>query len=246
MNIVGWFADPAHWSGSAGVPVRLLEHLYYSGLAIVLGALIAVPVGAAVGHTGRGGFLVVGLANWLRSLPDLGLLILLVLLLSLNLVPLVLALLVLAVPPLLAGTYAGISNVDRAVVDAARGMGMRERDILFKAELPNALPLLLGGLRAATLQVVATTAIAAYVSYGGLGRYLIDGKAQHDYTQMAAGAVLIAVLALVVEGILAAVQRLVVSPGLRAAGEHRRTPGNRPLLAGGPDRSTHEMAGANR
>jgi osmoprotectant transport system permease protein len=178
------------------------------------------------------------MANWLRSLPDLGLLILLVLLLSLNLVPLILALLVLAVPPLLAGAYAGISNVDRAVVDAARGMGMREREILLKAELPNALPLLLGGLRAATLQVVATTAIAAYVSYGGLGRYLIDGKAQHDYTQMAAGAVLIAALALIVEGILATVQRVVVSPGLRVAGNRgrpRTEQGNRP---------THEMAGA--
>lgn len=248
MNLIGWFTDPTHWSGPAGVPVRLVEHLSYSALAVVIGVIVAVPIGAAVGHTGRGGFLIVGLANWLRSLPDLGLLILLVLLLSLNLVPLITALLVLAVPPLLAGTYSGISNVDRAVVDAARGMGMREREILLKAELPNALPLLLGGLRAATLQVVATTAIAAYVSYGGLGRYLIDGKAQHDYTQMAAGAVLIAALALVVEGILAGVQRLVVSPGLRVAGKGRRPsaePDNRPPPTEGPDRATHEMAGAN-
>ena len=252
MNIINWFADPRHWSGPAGVPVRLLEHLSYSALTVVIAVIIAVPIGAAVGHTGRGGFLIVGLANWLRSLPDLGLLILLVLLLSLNLVPLILALLVLAVPPLLAGTYAGISNVDRAVVDAARGMGMKEHEILLKAELPNALPLLLGGLRAATLQVIATTAIAAYVSYGGLGRYLIDGQAQHDYTQMAAGAVLIAVLALVVEGILAGVQRLVVSPGLRVAGKRSRTPDepNQPPPAAGTnlsndDLSNHEMAGAN-
>jgi osmoprotectant transport system permease protein len=248
MNIIGWFADPVHWSGPAGVPVRLLEHLYYSSVAIVIAVIIAVPVGAAVGHTGRGGFLIVGLANWLRSLPDLGLLILLVLLMSINLVPVTLALLVLAVPPLLAGTYAGISNVDPAVVDAARGMGMREREILLKAELPNALPLLLGGLRAATLQVVATTAIAAYVSYGGLGRYLIDGKAQHDYTQMAAGAALIAGLALIVEGLLAAVQQLVVSPGLRAAGKRERTPDDpakQAPPAQGPVLSTHKMAGVN-
>jgi len=257
VNIIGWFADPSHWSGATGIPARLLEHLSYSALAIVIGVVIAVPIGAAVGHTGRGGFLIVGLANWLRSLPDLGLLVVFVLLLSLNLVPLVLALLVLAVPPLLAGTYSGISNVDRAVVDAARGMGMREREILLKAELPNALPLLLGGLRAATLQVVATTAIAAYVSYGGLGRYLIDGKAQHDYPQMAAGAMLIAALALVVEGILATVQRLAVSPGLLVDERRRRPPAepggpplseplsDAPVSGEGQDRSTDEMAGAN-
>jgi osmoprotectant transport system permease protein len=215
--VLAWLLDPAHWSGTDGIPVRLLEQLYYSVLALVIGLVVAVPVGAYVGHTGRGGFLVVGVANWLRSLPDFGLLILFVLLIGINLVPVTAALLVLAVPPLLAGTYAGISNVDRSVVDAARGMGMRERDVLLKVELPNSLPLLIGGLRSAALQVIATTAIAAYVGYGGLGRYLIDGLHRHDYIQMVSGAVLIALLALAVEGVLAGLQRAVVSPGIRTA-----------------------------
>jgi osmoprotectant transport system permease protein len=244
MNLIGWFTDPSHWSGPDGIPIRVLEQLYYSALALVVAVVIAVPIGALVGHTGRGGFLIVGLANWLRSLPDFGLLILLVLLAGVHLVPVMVALLVLAIPPLLAGTYAGVSNVDRSVVDAARGVGMREREVLLQVELPNALPLLLGGLRAATLQVIATTAIAAYVGYGGLGRYLIDGLHRHIYVEMAAGAVLVAILALVVEGILAAVQHAVVSPGLRAAGARVRPPTeNEPPRSAPADRPTPEMAG---
>ncbi len=215
-EVVAWFADPAHWTGTKGVPNRLFEHLQYSGLALAIAIVIAVPIGALVGHTGRGGFLVVGAANALRSLPELGVLILLVYVAGIGLLPVTVALVLLAVPPLLAGTYAGVRNVDRSVVDAARGMGMHERDILLRVELPNALPLLIGGLRTATLQVIATTAIAAFVSLGGLGRFLIDGLGILDYTQMAAGAVLVAALALVVEAVLAGVQRLVVSPGLRS------------------------------
>ena len=141
---------------------------------------------------------------------------------GIGLLPVTIALVVLAVPPMLAGTYAGVRNVDRATVDAAQGMGMRDRDVLLKVELPNALPLIFGGLRAATLQVLATAAIAAYVALGGLGRYLIDGLAVSDYTQVIAGALLIAALALLVEGALAGVQRLVVSPGLQPARRARR------------------------
>ncbi len=221
-NVIAWFGDPANWSGSGGIPQRVLEHLTYTLLAVVIGALIAIPLGAWIGHTGRGGFGVVAFANGMRALPELGLLTLLVLLVGIGLLPVTLALVVLAVPPLLAGTYAGVRNVDRATVDAARGMGMRGREVLLKVELPNALPLIFGGLRAATLQVLATAAIAAYVALGGLGRYLIDGLAVSDYTQVIAGALLVAALALLVEGVLAAVQRLVVSPGLRPAGSARR------------------------
>jgi osmoprotectant transport system permease protein len=223
MNAVfSWLADPVHWSGPAGIPARLVEHLWYSVLALLLGAVIALPVGALVGHSRRGGFLIVGTANGLRALPELGLLTLLVLLMGIGLLPVTLALAVLAIPPLLAGTYSGVRNVDAGAVDAARGMGMREPQVLFKVELPNALPLVLGGLRGAALQVIATAAVAAYVSYGGLGRYLIDGLRTREYAQMAAGAVLVAVLALVVEGLLALLQRAVVSPGLRGGG--RRSP----------------------
>jgi osmoprotectant transport system permease protein len=215
-QLVDWFADPYHWRGFGGVPVRLGQHLEYSALALLLAAVVAVPLGAAVGHTRRGGFLVVGFANGLRALPELGLLTLLVLGVGIGLVPVVVALAVLGVPPLLAGTYAGIRNVDRGVVDAARGMGMREAQVLFKVELPNALPLMLSGLRAATLQVIATAVVAAYVSFGGLGRYLVDGLASGDGAQTAAGAVLVVLLALTVEGLLALAQRRLVPAGLRA------------------------------
>lgn len=227
-NLIGraleWLADPERWTGSGGVPLRLLEHLAYSGQALLVAAVIAVPLGVWVGHTGRGGFVLVGLANGLRALPELGLLTLLVLAVGIGLFPVIVALAVLGIPPLLAGAYAGVRSVDPAAVDAARGMGMRESQVLFGVELPNALPLLLGGLRAAALQIIATAAVAAYVSFGGLGRYLIDGLSTRDFPQMTAGAILVAALALVVEGVLALVQRQVVSPGLRASGAARRSP----------------------
>jgi osmoprotectant transport system permease protein len=234
LEVLAWFADPEQWQGRSGIPARITEHLGYCAQALVIAAVIAVPLGALIGHTGRGGFALVGIANGLRALPELGVLILLVLLTGIGLLPLTLTLVVLAVPPLLAGTYAGIRNADPAVVDAARGVGMREHEILMKVELPIALPLIIGGLRTATLQVIATAAIGAFVALGGLGRYLIDGLALNDYTRMAGGAVLIAVLALVVEGLLALVQRQIVSPGLRAAASTRT--GSRrptPVVAGG-------------
>lgn len=223
-----WLFDAAHWSGPTGIPARILEHLGYTALTVLIAAVIAVPLGAIIGHTGRGTFLVAGLSNGLRALPELGLLTLLVLLTYVGLLPVVISLVVLALPPILAGTYAGIRNVDRAVVDAARGMGMRESTILTKVELPNALPLILGGLRSATLQVIATATIAAYVALGGLGRFVIDGNnagagSPNGYPQMAAGAVVIAVLSLVVEGVLEIVQRVAVSPGLRNAATRKRT-----------------------
>jgi osmoprotectant transport system permease protein len=224
VNQFSYLLDPAHWSGPTGFPARLVEHLGYTALTLLIALVIAVPVGALVGHTGRGGFLVVGLANGLRALPTLGLLTLLVLLLGLGLTGPIVTLVILAVPPILAGTYAGIRNVDPAVVDAARGMGMRGRDVLWRVELPNALPLVLGGIRSATLQVVSTATIAAYVALGGLGRYIFDGLAQRDFPQMIAGSVLVAVLAIALDLLLAGLQRLLVSPGLRAAPGRVRRP----------------------
>jgi osmoprotectant transport system permease protein len=232
-EVIAWFADPAHWQGSSGVPARMLEHLGYTVQAVLLAVIVAVPLGALIGHTGRGGFLLVGIANGLRALPELGLLILLVLLTGIGVLPLTVTLFVLAVPPLLAGTYAGVRNADPAVVDAARGIGMREREVLLKVELPVALPLIIGGLRTATLQVVATAAIGAYISLGGLGRFLIDGLALNDYPRMVAGAVLIAALALVVEALLAGLQRLIVSPGLRVAPTRAGSRRPTPVVAGG-------------
>jgi osmoprotectant transport system permease protein len=225
-----WLTDPVNWGrnlADPGIPTRILEHLQYTGLAILIAALLAVPLGTYIGHTGHGSFLVVGLANAFRALPELGLLILLVLAMgvALALEASTIALVALGIPPLLAGTYAGIRNVNPDVVDAARGMGMRERDVIWRVELPIALPLILGGLRAATLQVIATATIAAYVSLGGLGRYVLDGQAfgaAEGYTMMAGGAVLIAALAISVELILAGIQRLAVSPGLRTPKIRRR------------------------
>jgi len=224
VSQLSYLLDPTHWSGPTGFPARLVEHLGYTALTLLIALVIAVPVGALVGHTGRGGFLVVGLANGLRALPTLGLLTLLVLLLGLGLTGPIVTLVILAVPPILAGTYAGIRNVDPAVVDAARGMGMRGRDVLWRVELPNALPLVLSGIRSATLQVVSTATIAAYVALGGLGRYIFDGLAQRDFPQMIAGSVLVAVLAIALDLLLAGLQRLIVSPGLRAAPGRVRRP----------------------
>ena len=195
MNVFSYLLDPAHWTGSQGIPVRLLEHLGYVVLTLLIALVIAVPIGAWIGHTGRGGFLAVGLANGLRALPTLGLLVLIVGATGLGLLGPITALVILAVPPILAGTYAGVRNVDPAVVDAARGMGMRGREVLLGVELPNALPLIIGGIRSSTLQVISTATIAAYVALGGLGRYIIDGLAVRDFPQMIAGSILVALLA---------------------------------------------------
>jgi osmoprotectant transport system permease protein len=217
MNVFSYLGDPAHWTGAQGIPQRLVEHLGYTALTLLIALVIAIPIGAWIGHTGRGGFLVVGLANGLRALPTLGLLVLIVGATGLGLLGPITALVILAVPPILAGTYAGVRNVDSAVVDAARGMGMRGREVLFGVELPNALPLIIGGIRSAVLQVISTAAIAAYVALGGLGRFIVDGLAIRDFPQMIAGSVLGAVLAIIADLLLAGLQRLLVSPGLRAA-----------------------------
>ena len=203
MNLLGeWLADPAHWQGADGIPVRTLEHLLYSAITLVLAAVVAGPLGLWIGHTGKGRVLVVNLVNGMRSVPTLGLLFVAVLvagpLLAGNiafLVPAIFVLVILAIPPILAGAYAGVESVDPSARDAARGMGMSPRQLLFDVEIPCALPLLFSGLRSAALQVVATATIAASVSVGGLGRFLIDGQAYRDYGQMAGGALLVAVLA---------------------------------------------------
>ncbi len=233
-SIGGWLTDPAHWTGPNGIPQRILEHLIYSGISLVIAALIAIPLGVIVGHSGRAKW-TVSLANSLRAVPSLGLLFAVALWLGPKIasslayvIPSVIVLVLLAVPPILSGTYAGIQGVDPAARDAAKGMGMRGGEVLRKVELPCALPLLLSGVRSATLQVIATATIAASISLGGLGRYLIDGLSVSDYAQMASGAILVAALALVMDGILSIVQRTAVSPGL--TGKFRNTGDNRPVV----------------
>lgn len=214
-QVLAWFADGAHWRGSDGVPVRIAEHLYYTAVTVLIASVIAVPLGLLVGHTARGGVLLVGLANAMRALPTLGLLTFLFLLFRSQGVATVVALVVLAVPPVLAGAYAGVHSVEAGVVDAARGMGMTSAQRLLQVELPGALPLLLGGVRSAVLQVVATTTVAAYLGLGGLGRLLLDGLRSADYPQMVAGALLTAGLAVALDLLLAGVQQLAVPTGVR-------------------------------
>ena len=214
----------ANWGGPAGLTARILEHLQYTVVAVFFSALIAIPLGMLIGHTGRGTFLVVSGVNALRALPTLGVLLLGVLLWGLGLIPPTVALMLLGIPPLLAGTYSGIANVDRAVVDAARSMGMTERRVLLRVEVPNAMPLILGGLRTATLQIVATATVAAYASLGGLGRYLIDGIKVREFYLALVGALMVTALALILDALLA----LAVWSSVPGSGRLRRMP--QPLL----------------
>lgn len=228
-----YLGNSSHWSGPEGVPARVLEHLEYTFLALAFVCLIALPLGLFVGHTGRGSVAIAGTANALRALPDFGLLVYVVLLISgrlpaelAYLLPSVLVLVILGIPAVLSATYAGIQAVDPAARDAAKGMGMTGSQVLWRVEVPNAMPLILSGVRSSMLQIVATATIAAYVSLGGLGRFIIDGQSQRDYSQMAAGAVLVGLLAIVLDLLVAGIQRLVVSPGVtgrfRTAGPRRR------------------------
>jgi len=219
-NILRWLTDPAQWSGQDGIPTRALQHLEYSVVTLLVAALIAIPVGLLVGHTGRGRSLV-SVANAMRAVPSLGLLFAISLWVGPKIhgslafvIPSIIVLVLLAIPPILSGTYAGIESVDPAARDAAKGMGMRGSEVLRVVELPCALPLLMSGLRSAALQVIATATIASSVSLGGLGRYLIDGLASSQYEVMAGGAVCVAALALLMDLVMAGLQRAVVSPGL--------------------------------
>lgn len=204
-----WLTDGAHWQGADGIPARLGEHVGYSLLTVAIASAIALPLGLWIGHTGRLRGFAIAVTGALRALPTLGLLTLVVLWIGIGLAPPILALVVLAVPPLLAGAYAGVESVDRKTVDAARGLGFTGWQVLTRVEVPLALPLVLGGLRSAVLQVVSTATVAAYIGLGGLGRYLIDGIAVRDYPQTLAGSLIVVVLALALDGAFAVAQRSV-------------------------------------
>jgi len=247
-DISNWLSDSSHWSGPDGVPARLREHLEYSLVAMLIAAAIAIPLGLLIGHTRRGAFAVVAIANSFRALPTVGLLVFFYILISPHIhgtgnasyfIPSEIVLILLAIPSMLTNTYAGIDAVDPAVRDAARGMGMRGGQVLWQVEIPNALPLMFSGVRSSFLQVIATTIVTAYVGLGGLGRYLIDGLSQQDYPQMASGAVLVAVLALLIDLVLGIIQRYTVSRGI--TGRYRRQlvpPTDQPAV-------TAVMTGAN-
>lgn len=252
-QVWAWLTDPTNWAGPQGLGVRIGEHLLYTVSALALAALVALPLGLWVGHTGRARWLI-SWANALRAVPSLGLLFAAALFLGPYLrgdaaffVPGLIVFVVLAVPPLLSGTYAGVEAVDPAARDAARGMGMTPAQVVTRVEFPCALPLILSGLRAATLQVVSTAVIAAYISLGGLGVYLAQGLAAGDYPMVAGGAIVVTVLAMLLDVLLAVLTPYAVSPGLRAGGDHRRPDG---VALGGQRPSRVEQstsaAGAHR
>jgi osmoprotectant transport system permease protein len=202
MNLFEYMFDPANWSGPGGIWQLLLQHLGYTVAAVGIAAAIAIPVGILIGHTNRGSFLVIGLSNAARAIPTLGLLVLVVLLLGTGVGPIIGVLALLALPPILTATAAGIHGADHEAVHAARALGMSEPQIVAKVEWPLALPLVISGLRSASLQVVATATVAAYSGGGGLGRLLITGNATRNYSEMFAGAFIVALLAIVLDVLL--------------------------------------------
>ena len=223
--VVDWFTTAEHWRGEFGVPHRLLEHVAMSTAAVVAAVMIALPLGIWLGHRGRGGALAINLANVGRAIPSLAILALTQQAFGLSgwpgfgARPAFVALVALAVPPLVTNAYVGMRGVDRDVVEAARGMGMTGGELLWRVEVPIALPLIMAGIRTAAVQVVATASLAAVTAWGGLGRFIVDGFGQRDDPQIVAGAILVALMALVTELALGWVQRAVVSEGLRRGQE---------------------------
>ncbi|MFF9373526.1 ABC transporter permease [Streptomyces griseoluteus] len=214
MNVLGstwdWLADPAHWSGDDGVWHRLLQHLLLTVVCLIVSCLIALPVALVLGHLGRGGALAVNISNVGRAVPTFAVLVLLLLtpVGKWGEGPTVVALVLFAVPPLLTNAYVGMREVDRGVVQAARGMGMTGRQTLVRVEVPLALPMILNGVRIAAVQLVATATIAALAGGGGLGRIITAGFNLASTPQVVAGAVLVAVFALLVEGVFEVVERV--------------------------------------
>jgi osmoprotectant transport system permease protein len=232
MNLVeatlAWLADPAHWTGAAGIPNRLLEHLVLSGAALAIGAAMAIPIGIYVGHSGRGVALSANVANIGRALPSLAVIAIVLPITAaidnqagFRVYPTLIAMVVLAIPPILVNTQTGVREVDRDLVEAGRAMGMRPGQVILGLELPLAAPAIVTGLRSAAVQVIATATLGAIFGGGGLGRYLVEGIAQRNIGMTFAGVVLVAVLALAAEGAFAGVARLIRSPGLARMGHSR-------------------------
>ncbi|MGO9180594.1 MAG: ABC transporter permease [Candidatus Limnocylindrales bacterium] len=221
VQVVAWLADPAHWQGTDGIPVRVLEHVEASGLSVLAAAVIALPIGLAVGHSGRGAFVIGSLANLGRALPSFALLLMLIpvavnLRLDFSTWPILGAMVLLAIPPMITNAHAGLRGVDRDLVEAARGMGMSGPQVLLRLELPLALPVILTGVRLAAVQVVATYTLGAVAGGGGLGRYIYDGFARQDTPRMLAGAGLVALLAIATDVVFELVARITAPHGLAA------------------------------
>ncbi|WP_255498313.1 ABC transporter permease [Nakamurella sp. PAMC28650] len=256
-----YLSTGTNWGGQAGLWTNILDQVEYSVIAIVIASLIAFPLGLWIGHTGKGGTFVVGSVNATRALPTFGLMVLLFIVLSphfhgrsnaVYIIPVEIVLVLLAVPPILSNTYAGVQSVDPAIRDAAKGMGMTGRQVLTSVELPNAFPLIMSGLRSASLQVIATATVGAYIGLGGLGRPIYDGFQQGPFQdtdpsraatgQLLGGALLVAVLALAIDFILATIQRYTTSRGI--TGRYRRSTvlaGSQPVMAPEPEKVISEV-----
>jgi osmoprotectant transport system permease protein len=222
VDLARWFTDPANWQGSHGIPVRVLEHIQLSGLSVLVAVAVAMPIALYLGHNGRAGFVAINVANIGRALPSLsllafGLVIAISLGLGLGFWPTVIALVPLAIPPIMTNTYVAVRQVDRDVVEAARGMGLSEAQILRSIEVPLGLPLMLSGIRTGAVNVVATATLGALVAGGALGRFIVDGLALQEYDQLMAGALLVALLAVATEVSFGALERGTVPKGMRAA-----------------------------
>ena len=240
LDALNWIFDPANYVGDGSIPSRLLEHLVFTFVTLLMASMLALPLGFLIGHTGRGRGLAVAVSGGLRALPTLGLLTLVALWVGIGLEAPYVALTVLAIPPVLAGAYTGFEAIDRATIDAARSVGMSEWQIVRKVEIPLGLPLLIGGLRSGTLQVVATATLAAYVADFGFGRFLFSGLKTRDYAEMLGGSILVILLALVLEGIFSVIHRVILPRGVAAgrptevrAGSVRPRPGMESTIAKG-------------
>jgi osmoprotectant transport system permease protein len=242
VRLVEWFTDPLQWSGPAGIPARLLEHVILSAVSVVIAAAVALPVAMYIGHRRRFERLVVSIASLGRAVPSLGIIVMAAILLGLQLdwpaalrPSVVTAMVLLAIPPMLTNAYVGIQGVDPDTVEAARAMGLTEWQVLRGIELPLAAPLIVAGLRIAAVQVVATATLAAIVAGGGLGRFIVDGTAQRDFEEIFGGALLVALLALLTEVAFGLLERAVTPRTTTAV--RRVRPGDEiaaPPVAAGP------------
>jgi len=221
VNLFSYLLDAANWPGPDGIATRIGEHLGFTVISVLVATMLGVVIGAIAGRYRAGRVVVVGVLNATRAIPTLGLLVLVVTLLGTGLVPVLLALVILALPPILTGTATGVAQADPNAVQAAKGLGMTGLQVSLGVELPLALPLIISGIRSATLQVVATATVAALAAAGGLGRLVVDGQraGATGYPEMFAGAVLVAVMAVLFDVILG----LLVRVARRRAERHAET-----------------------
>lgn len=222
-EVVTWFGEAEHWRGQFGIPNRTIEHLRLSGVAVVLALVVALPLGVWLGHRGRGGTLAVNVSNVARAVPSFALLVIALQIWGFGTTPTYVALVALAAPPILTNAYVAVSGVDPELRDAARGMGMSGRTVLWRVELPIAVPLVMAGVRTAAVQVVATATLAAFIGQGGLGRLIVDGRAAGDIPQLVAGAVVVGLLSIATELALGLAQRLLTPRGLTRRSDPAQT-----------------------